>query len=832
MSYQPPGTLGVLRILAWNSLMRLFRAADVQKSKRQKEAAEGQPQRRQATKRKSGSGMMWLLVLMMPLFLMQASFMCFQAATNITEAAHVGATDDGQLILPKDVRRKIRFQSTMSERDFREILDNLEVTEESRPPRSQVLEAFRERGFGAFKGPPGLHLRQFVRGNGVEWASDDARRTFAKCVVVLILLLAGMALCSAFGAANVGLSGGDWVQWWLMTFPVPTRSLVLARALEYSLVQFFPWFTLFPLTSIALMALGEPMWLGILIGLGGTLATTFLSGTVRLWGETRLRMLFSLHTLKNVQGVCTLLSLSLMALAFWMGLSPSTPQMFLEIGRALPDWVTLLPGAWPVGLQVYGGLAAALGVGVSVVAFAFSIAATSRALRGGVMRTSGVDAGKRGKGRGWQALPSLGLAGKELALLKRDRTFLVQTILVPMFIIVLQLIINPALGKAKGVGIALIAYVVGFYGATGGCFQVLSSEGRALWMLYSLPVSAEEMLRRKTRIWALVCCVFGAGALTVFAGRGGFDAATFATDLVFVLLGVWCAAHIAAAISVMGANTTADSVQRQPKQRYAWLFLFLAGQYSVVLALPELSHRIAGAMVFVTVAYAMWRRACDRMRWLLDPVSDDRSRIDLLDGAAAMLAFFLAQALGGVIVAKFSHVTMEGVAWVFAISGAVALVLSWIRYLARSVPVVAELDLAAKLRRVAATCAIGAAAGAALGGLGLLYLTVIAERTFVEMPVVPPGDKRALLWLGIVAAPIVEELLFRGLVLAGLRRAAPVAVAILWSSLLFAFVHPWVSWPPVFLVGIACGYLRHYGRFLPACMVLHAVYNAIVLGLR
>ena len=35
------------------------------------------------------------------------------------------------------------------------------------------------------------------------------------------------------------------------------------------------------------------------------------------------------------------------------------------------------------------------------------------------------------------------------------------------------------------------------YGATGGCLQVLSSEGRALWMLYSLPLSAQEALRRK-----------------------------------------------------------------------------------------------------------------------------------------------------------------------------------------------------------------------------------------------------------------------------------------------------------------------------------------------
>jgi len=832
VSHQPPGTFGVLRILAWNSLLRLFRAADVQKSKRQNEAARGKPGRRQATARKSGSGLMWLMIVMVPLFLFQASMMSFRAVTSMSEAAHVGAMDDGQMMLPKKARKRLRFQSTMSESAFREMLDDLEITEESRPPRSAILEGFREQGFGAFKGPPELYLREFVRGNGIEWASDEARRTFAKCSAVLLLLLAGMGLCSAFGAANANLGGGDWVQWWLMTFPVPTRSLVLARALEYSLVQFFPWFTLFPLTSLVLMVLGTPMWLAILIAIVGTLATTVLSGALRLWGETRLRMMFSLHTIKNVQGGCTLLSLAMMALAFWLALSDETPFVFVDLARSLPDGVALLPGAWPIGLEVYGVLAALVGVGVSATAFAFSIAATSRALRGGVMKTGGVDAGERGGKRSWRRAASLGLGGKELALLRRDRTFLVQTLLVPMFIIVLQLIINPGLGQAKGVGIAIIAYVVGFYGATGGCFQVLSSEGRSLWMLYSLPVSAEEMLRRKTRIWALVCCVFGAAALVVFSVRGGFDASAFALDLAFVLPGVWCAAHIAAAISVMGANTTSDSVQRQPKQRYAWLFLFLAGQYSAVLVLPEISHRIAGVTVFATISYAMWRRACDRMRWLLDPVSDDRDHVDLLDGAAAVLTFFLVQALGGAIVHQFSRVTMTRVAWVFVIAGVITLVLSAIRLSSRRVPLVAELQLAASARRVAATCGVGALVGAVLGGLGLLYLHLIEQQIPIEAPSLPVGDRRSLLLLGVVAAPIVEELLFRGLVFAGLRRAAPVSVAVLWSSLLFTFVHEWVSWPPVFLLGVACAYLRHHGRFLPACMVMHAVYNAIVIGLR
>ena len=52
------------------------------------------------------------------------------------------------------------------------------------------------------------------------------------------------------------------------------------------------------------------------------------------------------------------------------------------------------------------------------------------------------------------------------------------------------------LPKTWGVAVAMIAYFVGFYGATGGCFQVLSSEGRALWMLFSLPTRIEDVLRR------------------------------------------------------------------------------------------------------------------------------------------------------------------------------------------------------------------------------------------------------------------------------------------------------------------------------------------------
>ena len=86
--------------------------------------------------------------------------------------------------------------------------------------------------------------------------------------------------------------------------------------------------------------------------------------------------------------------------------------------------------------------------------------------------------------------------------------------------------------------------------------------------------------------------------------------------------------------------------------------------------------------------------------------------------------------------------------------------------------------------------------------------------------------------MAVAAAPVVEELLFRGLVFGALLRTTSPLIAALWSTLLFTFVHPMVSWPAVFALGLLCAALRHRGGFLPACMAAHAVYNAVVIGLR
>jgi membrane protease YdiL (CAAX protease family) len=85
--------------------------------------------------------------------------------------------------------------------------------------------------------------------------------------------------------------------------------------------------------------------------------------------------------------------------------------------------------------------------------------------------------------------------------------------------------------------------------------------------------------------------------------------------------------------------------------------------------------------------------------------------------------------------------------------------------------------------------------------------------------------------LAIVAAPLFEEFLFRGLVFQGLRRTTGPAFAVLASAALFALVHPPIAAVPVFGLGIAAAISFQKSGFLLAPIVTHAVYNGCAIFL-
>jgi membrane protease YdiL (CAAX protease family) len=103
-----------------------------------------------------------------------------------------------------------------------------------------------------------------------------------------------------------------------------------------------------------------------------------------------------------------------------------------------------------------------------------------------------------------------------------------------------------------------------------------------------------------------------------------------------------------------------------------------------------------------------------------------------------------------------------------------------------------------------------------------------------------PADRGyviALLILAVVAAPIVEELMFRGIVLRGLLSRMGAVWAVLVQGVLFGAAHvdPVRGMGNIGLVialsavGIALGGAAVLLRRVPACMIAHAIFNGVVM---
>lgn len=81
-----------------------------------------------------------------------------------------------------------------------------------------------------------------------------------------------------------------------------------------------------------------------------------------------------------------------------------------------------------------------------------------------------------------------------------------------------------------------------------------------------------------------------------------------------------------------------------------------------------------------------------------------------------------------------------------------------------------------------------------------------------------------------VIAPIVEELIFRGVIMHGFMRNYPKVIAIFVSALFFALFHlnPW-QFPATFLLGLLLGWLMVITRNIFACIIGHSINNLLVL---
>ncbi len=90
-----------------------------------------------------------------------------------------------------------------------------------------------------------------------------------------------------------------------------------------------------------------------------------------------------------------------------------------------------------------------------------------------------------------------------------------------------------------------------------------------------------------------------------------------------------------------------------------------------------------------------------------------------------------------------------------------------------------------------------------------------------------------LILYSVILAPLVEELVFRGLTMRYARRAGiPFVVANIWQAALFGVLHGnWMQGIYAFVIGLFFGFIAHRGRGIRYSIPVHMLFNAIGLWL-
>ena len=251
--------------------------------------------------------------------------------------------------------------------------------------------------------------------------------------------------------------------------------------------------------------------------------------------------------------------------------------------------------------------------------------------------------------------------------------------------------------------------------------------------------------------------------------------------------------------------------------------------YVYAIIAPNPAQRLIFLVLTLLLAFALWQKARDQLGYLLDPDASPPPRVSTSDGLIAVMVFFVAQAVTAAVIIGRGRVTGAAVLIAFSIGGAITYTLMrWVYAKAETegVPVI--------IRDGANRPMLGVIAGLAAGAAGVVYLFGLDALDLLESAMAEGRPTVSLgLWmlpLALVAAPVFEEFIFRGLVFGGLRRSFGLWPATLASAAIFAIVHPAFSMVPVFILGACAALAYERSRSLLAPMIVHAIYNACVIG--
>jgi membrane protease YdiL (CAAX protease family) len=716
----------------------------------------------------------------------------------------------------------------------------------------KLHDTIRDRGIG------GLVTRDQVSG---AWAETAKVNSLPAMLGSLVLIWWAVMLAFQGEGLELDLQRRRHPMWeWLLSHPVPPGAVFLAEMISPMAANPIYWSG--PLFAGFLYGFvydaGTGMLAALLIGVPITIAAACLGKAL----EIGVILRFPPRSRGAMIGLIGWMGYASMMLffvgAFFM-------QEAIGVIAKLLDFLTVVPWPWLrlfLGGQSDGSFSFALGMltcwfvaGITVAgAVWFSVWGTEQGLSGNI---AAADSGPSASRRGEPRFGKEPLYRKEFLWFVRDRSAIVQTILIPVTVASLQAFnmrfflshAQEAWNYLCGVGILFGTYFLWILGP-----KSLSSEGTALWIALTWPRGLESLLKAKAWLWSMI----SSGLVALILCYAAFLFPANIWKIVLVGIGWFVFGRSMAEKTVTLVSVASSSGERE---QIPWTRRWAAQLGMLTFAIGILTQQwhiaIMGIVYSYLTAAAMWQNFRARLPYLYDPWSEKLPPPPTLMHAMISISILVESGavLTGIILGLAGR---ENIAVAQAISYGICAVIV-------SVGVSNFLsERGVSLRDVWRWPATPAAEGKpepwwrgdgtgkgkflsllllATGGglvLGLFahgymlvlqHLPATAEmiRKSQEEMAKVPNLRISYAVMAVAFAPFAEEYLFRGLLFRALDREWGGWRAVIGSAAFFAIYHNPFAWLPVGLLGVANALIfKKTGRLAPA-VIAHMVYNAVVV---
>jgi ABC-2 type transport system permease protein len=725
------------------------------------------------------------------------------------------------------------------------------MSDEAIEARSRrIRDTFQKRGLNGFR-ESAIPEDQIVPSQALWYDGGDPVGVLKPLAVVAFFLALAQVLQHVAGSDDDLARVGPGLEW-LFSFPVRARALFLARAVAAPFASPLTWVVLFPFYAVVFGCAGQGA-LGVLSAAAAAVYIALFGGGLRVLLETTLRRLLSGVWVSRVQAILLTFSLLPLAAGYTVAFSPVTSGV-LAWAADLPNGALYEPLTLPLVWAAGGSRA----VGAAAVALLLlgawltaCVAVAERMVRDGVTTGAGEHGGARGGGERAIAIASRqtfsrGVSLKEWRSLLRDRRTRAQAFLGPLLLFGMQFVLNPALAGAITSNprhAATAAFAVSAFSLTSSAFTALASEGPALYWLYTAPVPLARSLLEKLWVRGSVSAAFGA---LVFGVAWWTTPSSIVPSLPYAVLtfvGIGLYSVIAVGIGTLGTDVLEPEPRRRVRPGGVYLFMLLAALFAHAIYTPSWWTKLVQLTLSALLAFAVWQKLIERLPFLLDPTEAPPPVITVADGVMAALAFFVLQSLFALPFADGDPTSALTLLIAFVSAGSVVALVALLTFRKNRIP---DLTLALGLRRApdrrsrsAASIGIGVACGAvgALLAIGYLWLArhvPALASSFDEaqqsLDQLDTEERGWMLAMAVLAAPLFEEFIFRGILYRGFRHSIRAPLAALASALVFALVHPAVTALPVFIMAVLAAAAYERTAWLATPIAAHMTYNAVVFG--